>query len=353
MAALRVGLYDDPLFRKHDAGYGHPERPDRLEAVRRGIWQAGLEPQLQMLAPRPATSAELLRVHTAGHLANVASTEGRVHSFDPDTQAGPQSYEAALLAAGAVVDAVDRVLDGTLDRAFCAVRPPGHHALPNRAMGFCLFGNVAVGAAHALSRGLHRVLIVDFDVHHGNGTQAMFYGDKRVLYVSSHAWPFYPGTGGLDEVGEGAARGFTVNLPLPGALGDRDYASVYRQIVGPIGRAFDPELVLVSAGFDAHRGDPLAGMDLTAAGYGELMDVCVGTASGAAQGRIVAVLEGGYGLPALAQSTAAAVRVLLGERPEPLALSTSEPIVEMIGGYRRALKPFWPVLASASAPARG
>ena len=346
MSALRVGLYDDPIFRKHDAGEGHPERPDRLEAVRRGIWQAGLEPQLQILTPRPATSAELLRVHTAGHLALVASTEGRQYRFDPDTQAGPQSYEAALLAAGAVVDAVDRVMGGTLDRAFCAVRPPGHHALPDRAMGFCLFGNVAIAAAHALARGLERVLIVDFDVHHGNGTQAMFYGDKRVLYVSSHAWPFYPGTGGLDEVGEGEARGFTVNLPLPGAMGDREYASVYRQIVEPIGRAYDPELVLVSAGFDAHRGDPLAGMDLTAAGYAELMDVCVEMASGAGRGRVVAVLEGGYGLPALAQSAAAVVRVLLGERPTPLVPSPAGPLLEMIGGYRRALQPFWPVLAS-------
>ena len=347
MGAIRVGLYDDPLFRKHDAGLGHPERPDRIEAVRRGIWQAGLEPQLQILTPRPATSAELLRVHTAGHLALVASTEGRQYRFDADTQAGPQSYEAALRATGAVVDAVDRVLGGTLDRAFCAVRPPGHHALPDRAMGFCLFGNVAVGAAHALSRGLKRVLIVDFDVHHGNGTQAMFYGDKRVLYVSSHAWPFYPGTGGLDEVGEGSARGFTVNLPLPGVLGDQEYASVYRQIVAPIGRAFDPELVLVSAGFDAHRGDPLAGMDLTAAGYAEIMEVCVEMASGAGGGRVVAALEGGYGLPALAHSAAAVVRVMLGERPAPLAASTAGTALEMIEGYRRALLPFWPVLGSA------
>ena len=346
MGALKVGLYDDPLFRKHDAGLGHPERPDRLEAVRRGLWQAGLEPQLQILAPRPATSAELLRVHTAGHLANVASTEGRVYRFDPDTQAGPHSYEAALLAVGAAVDAVDRVMAGTLDRAFCAVRPPGHHALSDRAMGFCLFGNVAVAAAHALARGLERVLVVDFDVHHGNGTQAMFYGEKRVLYVSSHAWPFYPGTGGLDEIGEGPARGFTVNLPLPGVLGDSEYASVYRQIVAPIGRAFDPELVLVSAGFDAHRGDPLAGMDLTAAGFAELMRVCVEMASGAGRGRVVAVLEGGYGLPAVAQSAAAVVRVLLGERPEPVAPSSFGPILEMIAGYRRALSPFWPALTS-------
>jgi acetoin utilization deacetylase AcuC-like enzyme len=343
----RVGLYDDPLFRKHDTGHGHPERPERLDAVRRGIWQAGLEAEVRMVSPRPATSAELLRVHTAGHLALVASTEGRHYRFDPDTQAGPQSYPAALRAAGALVDAVDQVLDGELDRAFCAIRPPGHHALPDRAMGFCLFNNVAVAAAHALSRGLERVLVVDFDVHHGNGTQATFYGEKRVLYVSSHAWPFYPGTGGVDEVGEGPGRGFTVNLPLPGAMGDREYTSVYRQIVEPIGRAFDPELVLVSAGFDAHRGDPLAGMDMTAAGYAELMDLCVDLAGGAGRGRVVAALEGGYGLPALAQSAAAVTRVLLGDKPAHLVPATSGPVVDVIGGYRRALQPFWPVLASA------
>jgi len=353
VTALRVGLYDDPIFRKHEAGEGHPERPERLDAFRRGIWQAGLEPKLQVLTPRPATSAELLRVHTAGHLASVAATEGRVYRFDPDTQAGPHSYGAALRAAGAVVDAVDKVLDGVLDRAFCAVRPPGHHALPDRAMGFCLFGNVAVAAAHALARGLMRVMIVDFDVHHGNGTQAMFYGEGRVLYISSHQWPFYPGTGGVDEVGEGAGRGYTVNLPLPGGMGDAEYSRVYREIVEPIGRVFAPELVLVSAGFDAHRGDPLAGMDLTPVGYGELMQVCVGVAAIAAKGRVVCALEGGYSLPALSQTSAAVIRVLLGEPPEaPAAAPPSakrpalarEGIADIVAGYKRALSPFWPVL---------
>jgi acetoin utilization deacetylase AcuC-like enzyme len=273
----------------------------------------------------------------------VASTEGRRYRFDADTQASPQSYPAALLAVGAVVEAVDRVLSGELDRAFCLVRPPGHHALADRAMGFCLFNNVAAGAAHALVRGLERVMIVDFDVHHGNGTQAIFYGEKRVLYLSSHAWPFYPGTGGIDEVGEGPGRGFTVNLPLPGGLGDREYARVYRQIVEPIGRSFDPELVLVSAGFDAHRGDPLAGMSLTAAGYAELMDVCLSVAAHAGKGRVVAALEGGYLLPALSEAGAVVVRGLLGERPEPLRTAPAS-LDALVDGYKRALRPFWPVL---------
>ena len=175
---------------------------------------------------------------------------------------GPRSWDAATRAAGAVVDAVDKVLDGALDRAFCNVRPPGHHATPGRAMGFCLFNNVAVGAAAALARGLKRVAVIDFDVHHGNGTQEAFWRDPRVLFVSSHQFPYYPGTGALDEVGEGEGRGFTVNLPMPAGLGDGEYRRAYREIVEPIGRAFDPELVLVSAGFDAHRDDPLGGMDL-------------------------------------------------------------------------------------------
>jgi acetoin utilization deacetylase AcuC-like enzyme len=341
----RVALFDDPLFRRHDAGTGHPERPERLEAVRRGIWQAGLESRLLMKAPRPATTAELLRVHTAGHVAQVASTAGHSYRFDADTQAGPESYAAALLAAGAAAGAVDRVLDAEIDRAFCVVRPPGHHALADRAMGFCLFNNVAVAAAHALSRGLKRVMVVDFDVHHGNGTQAIFYSDKRVLYVSSHQWPFYPGTGGVDEVGEGEGRGFNVNLPLPAGQGDGEYARVYRDIVEPVGRAFDPELVLVSAGFDAHRGDPLAGMDLTAAGYGELMDVCLGIASGASRGRVVAVIEGGYGLPGLAGAAAATVKALLGEPPPSVQPADSTAVGEIVRSYRRALRPFWPVLA--------
>lgn len=332
----RVGLYDDPLFRRHDAGPGHPERPQRLDAVRRGL--APLEARLELLAPREATPEELLRVHTETYRATLAATEGRTRRLDPDTQASPDSYRAALRAAGAVVDAVDRVLDGRLERAFCAVRPPGHHAEADRAMGFCLLNNVAVGAAHALSRGLERVLIVDFDVHHGNGTQAMFWEESRVLYVSSHEYPFYPGTGALEEVGEGAGRGFTANLPLPAGCGDAEYAAVYRDIVAPLGRGFDPQLVLVSAGFDPHVDDPLAGMRLTPAGFREVMSACLETASGAALGRVVVTLEGGYDLDAIAAASAEVGQALLGEAAPPGV--GSSPLGERIAAaYRRVLTP--------------
>jgi acetoin utilization deacetylase AcuC-like enzyme len=341
----RVLFYDDPLFREHDPGVGHPERAERLDAVRRGLVAAGLEPRLLPGIPRPATTEDLLRVHTEEHVANVAKTRGHQHQFDPDTTAGPRSYEAALLAAGSVVDAVERVVAGEADRAFCAVRPPGHHAEADRAMGFCLFNNVAVGAAHALARGLSRVLIVDWDVHHGNGTQAIFYDDPRVLYVSSHAYPFYPGTGALDEMGEGAGTGFTVNLPLPNGTGDRQYARLYRELVAPIANAYAPELVLVSVGFDPHALDPLAGMSLTERGFAELTDVCLGVAEWSSQGRAVFVLEGGYDLGAISASSAAVVQRLLGDPYERLVPATGGRFDEEVALMRRDLARHWPVLA--------
>jgi acetoin utilization deacetylase AcuC-like enzyme len=341
---MRVGLYDHPAFREHDAGPDHPERPARLDAVRRGIREAGLEPRLQLLAPRAATRDELRTVHTTGHIDRLAATDGRTTRFDPDTQAGPHSYAAALLAAGSVVDAVDRVLAGEIDRGFCAVRPPGHHAEADRAMGFCLFNNVALGAARALESGLRRVAVVDFDVHHGNGTQHIFDDDPRVLYVSSHAYPFYPGTGALDEVGEGKGEGFTVNLPLPGTMGDAEYARIYREIVEPVVRNFDPELVLVSVGFDPHRDDPLAGMAVTERGFAQVAASCLEGVGGAAKGRAVFVLEGGYDLEAIAASTAAVMRVLLGETVEIGGDSASwiDPLIDL---FRKHHGQYWPSLA--------
>jgi acetoin utilization deacetylase AcuC-like enzyme len=246
---------------------------------------------------------------------------------------------------------VDQILDGEIDRAFCLVRPPGHHAEAATAMGFCLFNNVAIGAAHALSRGLRRVMIVDFDVHHGNGTQALFYSDPRVLYVSTHAFPFYPGTGALPEVGEGPGRGFNLNLPLPEGTGDRGYARVYREIVEEVGCAFDPELVLVSAGFDAHDGDPLACMRLTRVGYAELTAVCLAVASGAAAGRALFVLEGGYSLYGLGQASVAVVEGLLGSQaPERGAWGaddgTEGEVEALLAAYRRQFTSYWPSLST-------
>jgi len=245
-----------------------------------------------------------------------------------------------------VTDAALRVVRGELDRAVCLVRPPGHHAESDRAMGFCLFNNVAVAAAAALAEGIERVAILDIDVHHGNGTQHIFETDPRVLYVSSHAWPFYPGTGAAWEVGDGPGRGFTVNLPLPSGSGDALYAGVYRAIVEPIGRAFAPQLVIVSAGFDTWGGDPLAGMDLTPAGFAELADVCRAVAEPAAQGRMVFALEGGYALNGLAEGTAAIARAALGEAHTPIG-GKDPRMAALLDGYRVSIGPFWPVIGGA------
>jgi acetoin utilization deacetylase AcuC-like enzyme len=344
MEHVRVGYYDDPVFGEHDAGPGHPERPERLEAVRRGLREGGLLGALLSLPPREATREELLRIHSPAHVDRVTATQGRRVRFDADTATSPGSYEAAVRAAGAVVDAVTRVLDGGLDRAFCNVRPPGHHATRDRPMGFCLFNNVAVGAAAALARGVARVAIVDFDVHHGNGTQEAFYDDRRVLYVSSHQFPFYPGTGSLSEVGEGEGRGFTVNLPMPLGLGDGEYRQTYREIVEPIGRAFDPELVLVSAGFDPHRDDPIGNMDLTTPGFAEVVDVCLAIASGSAGGRLVAVVEGGYDLDAVAASAAATVRQISGAPPVGLTAPPQPGFEDLLAAYRQVHGKYWSVV---------
>jgi acetoin utilization deacetylase AcuC-like enzyme len=346
-AAFRVAFYDDEIFREHDAGPGHPERAERLTAVAAAAQP--LRDRLTFPKPREATRAELERVHTAEHVARMAATDGKTVRLDPDTQAGPHSYRAALRAAGAALDAVDRILKGELDRAFCCVRPPGHHAEADRAMGFCLFNNVAVAAAHALAQGLQRVMVIDFDVHHGNGTQHIFESDPRVLYLSSHAFPFYPGTGGLDEVGTGKGRGFTVNLPMPAGSGDAEYARVYRDIVEPITRAFGPELLLVSAGFDPGQSDPISPMNVTPAGFAEIADACLAGVQSSARGRAIFALEGGYRLENLTGGTAACLRALLGE-PHERIKSAAPRIDRLIEAYRKELVGFWPALV---APAPG
>jgi len=249
-------------------------------------------------APRPATREELERVHAAAYLDELKGTAGRAVQLDADTYTSPESVEIAALAGGAAVQAALHALDGG-EPAFALVRPPGHHAESDRAMGFCLYNNVAVAAAAARARGVERVAVVDIDVHHGNGTQWMFYTDPSVLYVSTHQFPFYPGTGAADEVGRGAGAGFTVNVPLEAGATDADYALVYRALVGPVLEQFAPGLTIISAGYDAHDADPLASMRVSTAGFGRIIS---GLASGAARNgsALALVTEGGYDLQALA-----------------------------------------------------
>lgn len=289
-------------FRDHVAGPGHPERPERLAAI-----DAALEGlAFDELAPRPATDAELGAVHSDRHLAALAAAEGRSVRLDPDTATSPDSVEVARLAAGAVIDVARAVVSGRAHAGFAAVRPPGHHAVPEAAMGFCLLGNAAIAARALLDAGeVERVAIYDWDVHHGNGTQDSFYDDPRVLFMSTHQAPFYPGTGAASETGRGAGEGYTVNVPLRAGDGDEALLDVTRSHLAARVEAFAPDLVLVSAGYDAHAADPIGGLRVSTEGFSELALRWRELAERCCGGRIVGVLEGGYDLQALGASVRA------------------------------------------------
>ena len=301
-------IYTHPACLAHDPGPGHPEAPARLRAVLDALDDSRFVMLERVQAPR-ATRAQLERTHDATLIDRVfasAPSEGYAQ-LDADTVMSPHSLEAALRAAGAVCAAVDALLEGGDTRAFCAVRPPGHHATYDTAMGFCLFNNVAIGAAQALARGIGRMAIVDFDVHHGNGTQDIFCNEPRVLYASTHQWPLYPGTGARGETGSGNI----VNAPLPAGAGSAQFRTAMQEIVLPRLHEFRPQLLMISAGFDAHRLDPLASLNLDADDYAWVTRELVAVADAHAQGRVVSSLEGGYSLSALRESTAAHVAALM------------------------------------------
>jgi acetoin utilization deacetylase AcuC-like enzyme len=296
-------------FVEHQTPPGHPECPERGE-VMNAVAAHWLERGGEVVAPRAVSHEQLSRVHDRDYIDRVAETNGRSVALDQDTFTSPESYDAALLAAGAAVDAVERVLGGRHASAVAMVRPPGHHAERAKAMGFCFFNNVAVAAAHARALGAARVAIVDFDVHHGNGTQHIFESEPHVLYISTHQYPFYPGTGAADEIGVGPGLGATVNLPLEVGATDDDYQLVFDEVVIPVLKQFGPNLILVSAGYDAHERDPLAGMRVTTAAFSAMTMALRRVAEERCGGRIAFVTEGGYDLRAFAASLAASVYAL-------------------------------------------
>ena len=316
----------DPRYLEHASLTGeHPERPMRLLAIQDVLAQDGLLNRMLALPAHDVSDNDLLRVHLRSYvhqLKQISATGGAL--LDPDTYVAQGSYEVARLAAGGCVAAVDAVLDGVADNAFAFIRPPGHHAFSDRGEGFCLFNNVAVAARHAQAQGLDKVAIVDFDVHHGNGTQAVFYYDPSVLYISTHQWPLYPGTGHWRETGASDGRGYTVNVTLPPGAGDLSFALAWEYVIGPALTRFGPDLLLISAGFDAHWRDPLAMLQVSIPGYAQLARNLVQFAHTYCQGRVVTILEGGYDLDALAYGSLAVARVLLGDTTitDPLGLST-------------------------------
>jgi len=350
MRMSSLAIIKDDRYLEHNAGDGHPESPDRLRVIH-GLVDREFS-SLPLIPPRLATQSDLALVHDPFYIQAVANTAGRTHSqLDPDTGLSARSYEIACLAAGGLLQGIDALLTHdpgtrTPRSIFAFVRPPGHHAEPERGMGFCLFNNVAIAAMYAKEQyGLKRILIVDWDLHHGNGTQRAFTDDPGVLFFSSHQYPYYPGSGGFNEVGSGKGEGFTVNAPFPTGFGDAEYVSVYTKILKPIALEYEPELVLVSAGFDPFVKDPLGGMKVTGEGFGALAGIVQDIARQACDGKVLITLEGGYNPEGLRNGVRAVLQTLLGQpalvpknAPSADADEVIERIVSVHKKYWKSLK---------------
>ena len=314
----RTGIVKDDRYLEHVMDIGHPESPERLKVIYQMLEETEMKGLFEMVKPRAATRGELELVHTPKYVDLIASTAGKPHyRLDMDTSTCAKSYEAALFAAGGLLELIKTVMEGKLHNGFALVRPPGHHAERDRAMGFCLFNNVAIGAQYAIQNfSLQKVLIVDWDVHHGNGTQNAFYEDPRVLYFSTHRYGFfYPGTGGATEVGEGKGEGFNVNVPLSTGGSDSEYGNIFDKILRPIALEYQPQLVLVSAGFDIHHDDPLGGMEVTEKGFARMTQILLEIAEATAQGKLAITLEGGYDVSGQSRSVKAVLKELAQASP--------------------------------------
>lgn len=310
----KTAILKGDLFLEHEPGFAHVENPSRLEVIYEGLNSLTGRDDFLFPEPEPATRADLLRVHSAEHVDRIAATAGKPYDvLDSDTATSAKSYAAACLAAGAVIGGVRMVAEGAAANGFALVRPPGHHAEKGYAKGFCLFNNVAVAAAFALAElGLKRILIVDWDLHHGNGTQNSFYQTDRVLYFSTHMYPYYPGSGALQELGTGRGEGYNVNVPLSGGMNDLAYAAIFNEVLSPIARQYKPEMILVSAGYDIYHGDPLGTMAVTAVGFAYLTRVVKNLAAELCAGRLLLTLEGGYNLTGLRDGVLASLGELAG-----------------------------------------
>jgi acetoin utilization deacetylase AcuC-like enzyme len=350
----KLAVVKDPIYLEHHTGGYHPENHHRLEAIYEMLEDDDIKGKFEQLRPRKATREEIEYIHLPSYYTRIEATSGQpVIYLDPDTMTSARSFEAALYAAGGVLTGIDAIYSSQAKNIFALIRPPGHHAEKDRGMGFCLFNNIAIGAAYAMKKySADRVLIVDWDLHHGNGTQKAFYRDSHVLYFSTHQYPYYPGSGDFDEVGQGEGKGYTVNVPLSTGKGDAEFYKIFKKVLEPIAGEYKPELVLVSAGFDSFAGDPLGGMGLTPAGYGTLIEIVKSIADNFSGGKLLMALEGGYDLAGLRECVKAVMKSLLGENEPQKALVGGD--IEEIGhtvdsaieSVKSVQKKFWNCMIS-------
>ncbi len=344
---MKVGLVKEDIYLEHITDAFHPENPGRLRSIY-GMLEEIDQKDLLYVPARPATRDEIALVHEPHYITMVEQTRGKVQTrLDPDTVASARSYDAACMAAGGLLQLVDAAVSGEIDNGFALVRPPGHHAEAGRAMGFCIFNNVAIAARYLEKKhGLTRILIADFDVHHGNGTQHSFYEDPSVLYLSTHQYPHYPGTGWYEEIGQGKGKGYTINVPLAYGMNDADYLYVFRELVVPVAGLFRPEFVLVSAGFDIHRDDPLGGMAVTERGFAGMTRMLMDVADREAAGKVLFTLEGGYDIGALTNSVRSVIMELKGASVYAAASEdgASHAGEQVVSKVKEALRPYWGAL---------
>jgi acetoin utilization deacetylase AcuC-like enzyme len=351
MMSKNTGIVKDQKYLRHGTDIGHPETPQRLVSIYEMLDNPDMVWKFIGIDARKATQEELERVHSPAYIDAVAATAGRSMSMlDPDTVATPETYDIARLAAGGLMNAIDAVVSRKADNAFALVRPPGHHAQEERAAGFCVFNNVAIGARHAMAlHKMERILIVDWDLHHGNGTQDIFYGDRKVLYFSTHQFPYYPGTGAMGEMGRGEGLGYTINVPLRPGADDAFYVRIFQDILSPVALAFKPEIILVSAGFDTYFADPLGEMKVTPEGFACLTRILINLANACSGGRLVLVLEGGYHIQGLAKCVRSVLLELLEETRVTeetllrMAAEADDKAKTLIGQVRKQIEPYWPV----------
>jgi acetoin utilization deacetylase AcuC-like enzyme len=340
---MQTGIIKDRRFMEHNMGAFHVETPQRLEVIYRMI-EENIKFSFLDIEPRPASEEELGWIHTPPYIQSIKLTSGKDHvHLDPDTSTSARSWDVACLAAGGVLKTIDLIMEGHIQNGFALIRPPGHHAEASRAMGFCLFNNIAIGAAHLAKKyGLKRVLVADWDLHHGNGTQHSFYDSAGVLYFSTHQFPHYPGTGHWKEVGSGKGEGFTVNVPLRAGKTDEDYLYIFRTLLRPIAAEYKPEFILVSAGFDIYKGDPLGGMQVTSAGFGSLAAELMDMAAELSQKRLLLALEGGYSLQGLQDGVEQVLYQLAGEASRPAIEPKASPALESeLAPVIQIQKQFW------------